>query len=154
MAGSKLQFQKLSEDATIPKRAHEGDAGYDLYSAVDTTVPARSTKLVATDICVRLPEPPVPTTSVYGRIAERSGLALKKSIAVGGGVIDTTFTGSLGVILHNHSDADFTVRRGDRVAQFIVEVCMTPAVEEVTDVSGAGSVATERGGRGFGSSGD
>lgn len=151
---SKLQFQKLSDDATTPSRAHEGDAGYDLYSSVDTTVPARSTKLVATDICVRLPDPPVPNTSVYGRIAERSGLALKKAIAIGGGVVDRAYTGSLGVIVHNHSDADFTVRRGDRVAQFIVEICMTPEVEEVINISGAGSVATERGGRGFGSSGD
>ena len=151
---SKLQFQKLSEDATIPTRAHDGDAGLDLYSAVETTVPASSTVLVATDICVRLPEPPVPNTSVYGRIAERSGLALKKSITIGGGVIDKAYTGSLGVIVHNHSETDFSVRRGDRVAQFIVEVCMTPDVQEVNNITGAGSVATGRGERGFGSSGD
>lgn len=147
---SKVQFQKLSARASLPKRAHEGDAGLDLSSAHDVVIPARSTGLVKTDISVRLPPPPIAGTSVYGRIGPRSGLALKKNIAVGGGVIDQKYTGQLGVILHNHGDAPFEVRIGDRVGQFLIEVILTPTVEEVDDIS---TEVTERGSGGFGSSG-
>lgn len=146
----KLQFQKLSDKAVLPKRAHHGDAGYDLFSAVTTTVPARGTKLVHTNICVRLPVPDQDGYGVYARVAERSGLAIKHSLAVGGGVIDSNYTGDIGVILHNHSDADFMVTDGDRIAQLVVEMCMTPKVEEVDDIS---TDVTQRGSRGLGSTG-
>ena len=145
-----LQFQRLTDKAVLPKRAHDGDAGYDLFSAVTTTVPSRGTKLVHTNICVRLPAPEREGYAVYGRVAERSGLAVNHSLAVGGGVIDANYTGDIGVILHNHSDADFMVRYGDRIAQLVVEVCMTPKVEEVNDISAG---LTERGSRGLGSTG-
>lgn len=146
----KLQFQRLTEKAVLPKRAHNGDAGYDLFSAVSTTVPSRGTKLVHTNICVRLPEPGIEGYSVYGRVAERSGLAINHSIAVGGGVIDRNYTGDIGVILHNHSDADFTVKYRDKIAQLVVELCMNSTVEEVNDIAGS---VTERGTRGLGSTG-
>lgn len=150
LSNNNIQFQKLSDKATIPTRAHEGDAAYDLYSASDITVPPRSTRLVGTDICVRLPSPPMEGMSVYGRIGERSGLAMKKSISVGGGVVDLGYTGSLGVVLHNHSDSLFEVKIGDRIAQFLVTLIMTPMVEEVDNIS---SEVTERSSGGFGSSG-
>ncbi len=150
LSNNTLQFQKLSDHGRIPTKAHEGDAGYDIYSAFDLVIPARSTRAVDTDICVRLPDPPMDGMSVYGRIAERSGLAMKKSLSVGGGVVDKGFTGSLGVILHNHSDEDFEVKIGDRIAQFLVTLIMTPCVEEVDNIS---SEVTERGAGGFGSSG-
>ena len=149
-SNNRIQFQKLSDHATLPTRAHDNDAGFDLYSSFDLVIPARSTRAVDTDICVRLPDPPMDGMSVYGRIAERSGLAKKKSISTGGGVVDTGFTGSLGVILHNHSDFPFEVKIGDRIAQFLVTLIMTPCVEEVDNIS---SEVTERGAKGFGSSG-
>lgn len=150
LSNNNIQFQKLSEKATVPKNAHSGDAGYDLHSAVSTMIPARSNKLVKTNLCVRLPSPPIPGTSVYARVAERSGLALKKCISVGGGVVDSNYTGDIGVIMCNHGDAEFFVNQGDRIAQLVVTVCMTPMVQEVDNIS---SEVTERGAGGFGSSG-
>ncbi len=80
--------------------------------------------------------------------APRSGLAWKNSIDVGAGVIDEDYRGNVGVILFNHSDADFAVAAGDRVAQLVLEVILTPAVEVVEDLED-----TARGAGGFGSTG-
>lgn len=66
----------------------------------------------------------------------------------GAGVIDADYRGSVGVILFNHSDADFEVKVGDRVAQLIIEKIVTPEVEEVDDLD-----STVRGSGGFGSTG-
>ncbi|CAN6287298.1 unnamed protein product [Urochloa humidicola] len=74
-------------------------------------VPARGKALVPTDLSIAIPE------GTYARIAPRSGLALKYSIDVGAGVVDADYCGPLGVILFNHSDADFVVKPGDRIAQ-------------------------------------
>lgn len=80
--------------------------------------------------------------------APRSGLAWKHSIDVLAGVIDADYRGPVGIILFNHSDADFEVKAGDRVAQLIIEVIMTPEVVEVEDLD-----STVRGAGGFGSTG-
>lgn len=80
--------------------------------------------------------------------APRSGLALKHSIDVGAGVIDADYRGPVGVVLFNHSEVDFVVKPGDRIAQMIIEVIVTPEVAEVEDLD-----ATVRGEGGFGSTG-
>ena len=80
--------------------------------------------------------------------APRSGLAWKHSIDVGAGVIDADYRGPVGVILFNHSDTDFEVKVGDRIAQLIIEVIMIPDVAEVDDLD-----STARGSGGFGSTG-
>jgi len=90
----------------------------------------------------------MPVRSVCPFAAPRSGLALKHSIDVGAGVIDADYRGPVGVILFNHSDADFAVKPGDRIAQMIIEVIATPEVAEVEDLD-----ATVRGEGGFGSTG-
>lgn len=83
-----------------------------------------------------------------GPAAPRSGLAWKHSIDVGAGVIDADYRGSVGVILFNHSDVDFKVEPGDRIAQLIIERVMMPEVVEVLDLD-----STARGDGGFGSTG-
>ncbi|KAK2649348.1 hypothetical protein Ddye_016837 [Dipteronia dyeriana] len=80
--------------------------------------------------------------------APRSGLAWKHSIDVGAGVIDADYWGPVGVILFNHSDVDFEVKVGDRIAQLIIEKIMTPDVLELKDLE-----STVRGEGGFGSTG-
>ena len=85
---------------------------------------------------------------VYGRIAPRSGLAVKHGIQTGAGVIDPDYTGELKVILFNLGGERFEIKQGDRIAQLILEKCETPPIEEVTSIED-----TERGTRGFGSSG-
>lgn len=113
-----------------------------IYSAYDYSVPARGKQLVKTDIQVELPE------GSYGRIAPRSGLAVKNFIDVGAGVVDEDYRGNLGVVLFNHSEVDFDVKKGDRIAQFICERIFYPTIEEVSTLN-----ETERGSGGFGSTG-
>ncbi|CAM0875519.1 unnamed protein product [Alopecurus aequalis] len=137
-----LKVKKLSENAILPRRGSALAAGYDLSSAADAVVPARGKALVPTDLSIAIPE------GTYARIAPRSGLALKHSIDVGAGVIDADYRGPVGVILFNHSEVDFTVKPGDRIAQLIIEVIATPEVVEVEDLD-----ATVRGEGGFGSTG-
>lgn len=81
-------------------------------------------------------------------MAPRSGLAWKNSIDVGAGVIDVDYRGPVGVILFNHSDEEFKIARGDRIAQLILERISTPEVVEVEDLD-----ETERNAGGFGSTG-
>ena len=87
-------------------------------------------------------------TGLYARIAPRSGLALKRFIDVGAGVVDADYRGEVGVVLFNHGDQDFEVKMGDRIAQLILEKIDTPPVEEVQGLEG-----TVRGSSGFGSTG-
>ncbi|KAH6816891.1 DUTP-PYROPHOSPHATASE-LIKE 1 [Perilla frutescens var. frutescens] len=137
-----LRVKKLSEKAILPSRASPLSAGYDLSSAAETRVPARGKALVPTDLSIAVPE------GTYARIAPRSGLAWKHSIDVGAGVVDADYRGPVGVILFNHSDVDFEVKAGDRVAQLIIEKIVTPEVAEVDDLD-----STARGDGGFGSTG-
>ncbi|KAG2536186.1 deoxyuridine 5'-triphosphate nucleotidohydrolase [Panicum virgatum] len=137
-----LKVKKLSDKAVLPSRGSALAAGYDLSSAAEMVVPARGKALVPTDLSIAIPE------GTYARVAPRSGLALKHSIDVGAGVIDADYRGPVGVILFNHSDADFAVKPGDRIAQMIIEVIATPEVAEVEDLD-----ATVRGEGGFGSTG-
>ena len=87
-------------------------------------------------------------SGLYARIAPRSGLALKKFIDVGAGVVDSDYHGKVGVVLFNHGDQDFVVKMGDRIAQLILEKIDTPPVEEVQGLDD-----TVRGTGGFGSTG-
>ena len=65
----------------------------------------------------------------YGRVAPRSGLALKRFVDIGAGVIDSDYRGELGVILFNFGDEDFTINMGDRIAQLIFEKIKTPEIK-------------------------
>ncbi|KAJ7541479.1 hypothetical protein O6H91_10G061400 [Diphasiastrum complanatum] len=137
-----LLVKKLSPHAILPSRGSALAAGYDLSSAYDAVVPARGKELLKTDLSIAIPE------GTYARIASRSGLAWKHSIDVGAGVIDADYRGPVGAILFNHSDQDFTVKAGDRIAQLILENIVTPEVVEVDNLEN-----TVRGTGGFGSTG-
>ena len=137
-----LKVQKLNNNAALPKRSTAGAAGYDLCASQDCIIPAGGKGLVPTGLSISFP------AGLYARIAPRSGLALKKFIDVGAGVVDADYRGEVGVVLFNHGDQDFQVKMGDRIAQLILERIDTPPVEEV---SGLGE--TVRGTSGFGSTG-
>lgn len=145
-----LRVKKLAEDACLPRRASALAAGYDLYSGEDCEVPAFSRRLVKTNIAIefyRGQNVPVPRF-LYGRIAPRSSLACKHSIDVGAGVVDADYRGNVGVLLINAGDRVFVVKKGDRIAQLILEAafhCEVRAVSHLTD--------TTRGDGGFGSTG-
>ena len=137
-----LKMQKLNNNAALPKRSTKGAAGYDLCASQNCIIPAGGKGLVHTGLAISFP------AGLYARIAPRSGLALKKFIDVGAGVVDHDYRGEVGVILFNHGDQDFEVNMGDRIAQLILEKIDTPPVEEV---QGLGD--TVRGVGGFGSTG-
>ncbi|XP_005188706.2 deoxyuridine 5'-triphosphate nucleotidohydrolase [Musca domestica] len=137
-----LRWAKLTENAFEPVRGSERAAGLDLRSAYDLVVPARGKALVKTDLQIEVPN------GSYGRIAPRSGLAVKNFIDVGAGVVDEDYRGNLGVVLFNHSDVEFEVKRGDRIAQLICERIFYPGLEQVDKLE-----ETKRGDAGFGSTG-
>lgn len=139
---AELLIKKLSDFATIPTRGSKFAAGYDLYAAYDYFIKARGKEMVKTDLQIALPP------GTYGRVAPRSGLAWKHSIDVGAGVIDEDYRGPVNVILFNFGDADFEIKRGDRVAQLICEKIEPTEIKEAKDLD-----LTERGTNGFGSTG-
>jgi len=144
-----VYIKKLEESAIIPTRATDTDAGYDLYSINDGVVPAGGRKVVGTGIAIAIPGgKSVLTPSYYGRIAPRSGLAVKKGIDVLAGVVDSGYRGEVGVVLQNLSDEDFPYKKGDRVAQLILEQCNTIGWVELDELKD--SVRSDGG---FGSTG-
>src|SRR6266576_577255 len=137
-----LQVQLLSPKGKVPTRGTSEAAGYDLYSAEAITVAPHSRNLVTTDIAIKVPP------GTYGRIAPRSGLSVKSSIDIGAGVIDQDYRGNIKILLINHSDAEFIVKLGDRIAQLILEQIKTPKTILADSLN-----STERGRQGFGSTG-
>ncbi|CAD6441562.1 0a2c19c7-3ad5-4bea-8969-2308a8c4e32c [Sclerotinia trifoliorum] len=131
-----------SPRARLPTRGSAFAAGYDIYAAKDTVVPAKGKAMVDTDISMAVPD------GTYGRIAPRSGLASKHMIDTGAGVIDADYRGQVKVLLFNHGEKDYEVKEGDRVAQLILERIYTPEVTEVLVLE-----ESVRGEGGFGSTG-
>lgn len=139
-----FSFTLTLPTARAPTRGSAGAAGYDLSAAEAAVVPARGQAMIDTGIIVQMP------CDCYGRVAPRSGLAAKHRINTHAGVVDCDYRGTIRVILMNHSDADFAVAVGDRIAQLIFERIYTPDVPIVSmdDLSD-----TARGDGGFGSTG-
>ncbi|GMM44086.1 bifunctional dITP/dUTP diphosphatase [Pichia kluyveri] len=137
----------LTADATAPTRGSPLSAGYDVYASENTTVPANGRVLVSTGLAVVCPE------NTYARVAPRSGLAVKAGISTGAGVVDADYRGEVKVLLFNHSNVDFTVNKGDRIAQLILERIVTPDVVVLDDKQWENVCNTERGAGGFGSTG-
>jgi dUTP pyrophosphatase len=126
----------------VPVYSHPGDAGADLRSSVDAVIPARGKQLISTGIYLKLPSGHV------GLIWPRSGLAVKHALDCGAGVIDSEYRGEIKVLLFNHSDQDYAIERGERVAQLIVQ-----KFEKVDFIPVDSLESTVRGGNGFGSTG-
>lgn len=137
-----LKVMRIHEAATLPVRGSDLAAGYDIASGETKEIPAGERAVVKTGLKIAVPP------GCYGRVAPRSGLAVKKGIDVGAGVIDADYRGELGVVLFNFGKEPFTVNPGDRIAQLVLERIATPAVQEVTELDD-----TVRGEGGFGSTG-
>ena len=135
-----VNVKRVNKNAKLPVRSMAGAAGYDLTAAESAVVPAHSQCLVKTGLAIAIPP------DCYGRVAPRSGLALKKFIDVGAGVIDSDYRGELGVVLFNFGKEDFVVNMGDRIAQLIFEKIKTPKIKELDSLEGTG-----RGAQGYGS---
>lgn len=131
----------MDEGGLMPTRAHETDAGLDLYSPIDIKISAHKFRKIDTGVHVELPQ------GTCGLVKSKSGLMSKHGI-VTDGVVDEGYTGSIGVVLFNHGDQDYYVKKGDRIAQLLV-VPVTYAKLKTVDALDE----TERGSDGFGSTG-
>lgn len=130
---------QLDDGAVMPTRAHELDAGYDLYAR--ETVRVYGAGVFDTGVHFGIPE------GYVGLIKSRSGLSMDRGL-VCDGVIDAGYTGSVRVKLYNHSAVPYTVHAGDRIAQIVFVPICTPELVQVEHIGGG-----DRGSRGFGSSG-
>lgn len=131
----------LDKDAIMPTRAHEADAGLDLYARETQIVCAKDSAVFDTGVHIELPPDTV------GFLKSKSGLNVKNGIT-SEGVIDEGYTGSIRVKLYNHSGYDYTVNKGDKISQLVVLPVIKPKLELVDSLED-----TERGSNGFGSSG-
>ena len=131
-------FQIVSEDAHMPIKATRGAAGYDLYSSESKVIKGNGRTVISTGVNFHCPD------GYFGQILSRSGLAVNHGIQVGAGVIDKDYEGELKVVLFNSEKDDYTVRKGDRIAQIVIQKIMDSSISHVLKES-------RRGDSGFGS---
>lgn len=147
---------KLDPGAYLPTRAHATDAGLDLYSTEEKTVWPLQGKFEDGELSIHLSGGTTFDTGVhiafepgtYGKIESKSGLNVKHSVVSCGGVVDEGYTGSIAVKLYNLGTEPYTVHKGDKIAQLVVQNYLSPKLEIVSYLD-----ETERGDNGFGSSG-
>lgn len=132
---------KLDNGAHMPTRAHETDAGLDIYARDTQIVPAKESAIFDTGVHIELP------AGTVGMLKSKSGLNVKHGIT-SEGVIDVGYTGSIIVKLYNNSGYDYRVNAGDKISQLVILNIVAPSLEQVETLD-----ETERGNNGFGSSG-
>jgi dUTP pyrophosphatase len=140
-----LPILRLKDEAVLPKRAHEGDAGLDLHACEGAHIGPGERWSVGTGVGVEVPE------GHAGLVLPRSGLARDHGIALvnAPGLIDSGYRGELRVLLLNTDPAEtFRVEAGDRIAQLVLTPIATPEPVEAAELS-----QSVRGEGGFGSSG-
>ncbi len=140
----KLKVKRIVSDAKLPKYAHDGDAGLDLYAAEDTIIMPKERKAISTGIKIALEK------GYEAQIRPKSGLALHYGITILNtpGTIDAGYRGEIKVILFNASDKPFKIEKGKKIAQMVIKKVEYAEVEEVDDLDN-----TSRGPNGFGSTG-
>jgi dUTP pyrophosphatase len=151
MSGDKMIFKvkRMNENATLPTKAKQSDAGYDLYAAEDAVVEFGKITVISTGIAIQLPDVKDKDISCYGRVAPRSGLATKHGIHTMAGVVDNGYRGEVKVALTKlSSDDPYQIKKGDRIAQLIIETHLTPQIIDAIELDDS-----DRGSDGFGSSG-
>ena len=140
-----LSFTRLSEGAREPSRAHEGDAGYDLYAVEAASIAPGERASVGTGIALAIPD------GCAGLVLPRSGLAARHGITIPNapGLIDAGYRGEVRVLLLNTDPREaFEIAPGDRIAQLVLVRHESPELIEVESLE-----ETVRGTGGFGSSG-
>ena len=145
-----LAVVRLDRDLPMPVRAHAGDAGVDLCSAEDVELAPGQRALVPTGIAVAIPD------GMVGLIHPRSGLAARVGLSIvnSPGTVDSGYRGEIKVSLINLDPAaPIVIRRGDRIAQLLVQQVELPELVEVASFDEAGLADTTRGQGGHGSSG-
>lgn len=131
-------------EENIPVYAHDTDAGCDLKAKQPEMLFPNQTRLIDAGIKIKIPD------GYYGMVVSRSGLSSKRGIVVlnSPGIIDSSYTGPIKVILHNFSDSPYQITKNERIAQLILM-----KYEKINFVPVESLEETERGSNGFGSSG-
>lgn len=132
---------KLDPGAYMPRQAHEIDAGFDLFSPIETILWGGNTITIDTGVHIALPP------GTVGMIKSKSGLNVKHDI-LSEGVIDAGYSGSIRVKLYNHSSVGYDIHKGDKISQLVILPVLYPRLKEVSELA-----ETERGENGFGSTG-
>ncbi len=142
--GITLKIKRLDREIPLPRYAHDGDAGMDLCSAADVLLAPGERALVPTGFAMALPR------GYAAFVQPRSGLAVKHGISIVNtpGLIDCHYRGEVQIILINLGNEPFQVRRGDRIAQMVIQKVEQASIKDVEDLD-----ETARGAGGFGSTG-
>lgn len=135
-----LRFQQLDPRAVLPKRGSALAAGLDLCAIEDVEIQPKQRALARTGLAVAIPP------GFYGRVAPRSGLAVKQGLDVLAGVIDSDYRGEICCVLYNTGDEVIVLPAGTKICQLILEQIITPEAAWVSDLD-----VTARGAGGFGS---
>jgi dUTP pyrophosphatase len=143
MTKVEIKFTKTNEDARIPTRNFNTDTGFDIYSVETIVIPARGSTVVDVGLMFAYITP-----GYWIKIEGRSGLGFKHGITPHPGIIDQGYRGTAGIKLYNNTDTEYTVKRGERIAQLIVYRNYYVEMSEADNVE-----ESERGANGFGSSG-
>ncbi len=137
-----LKIKKLDKNVKLPSYAYPGDAGMDLYSNEDYTLGRGERHLFKLGFATEFPE------GYVGIIKDRSGLAAKAGLTVLGGVIDSGYRGEWGVVLLNTGQKPYEVKKGDKIAQCLIQKVERVKIREVDHL-----LRHDRGEGGFGSTG-
>ena len=138
----RLEIELLGRDILLPSYSHPWDAAFDLRSRVDEVISPMERKVIPTGIKVAIPP------GHAGLIWDRSGLAAKNGLHTLAGVIDSGYRGEVGVVLINLGKDTFTIEKGMRIAQMLIQPVVCAGIVEVASLS-----QTARGEGGFGSTG-
>lgn len=133
---------KLDNGAYMPTRAHETDAGLDLYCREDKMLWQGQSVTFDTGVHIELPK------GYFGKIESKSGLNVNHGVVSLGGVIDEGYTGSIVVKLYDLGSESYRFHRGEKIAQLIIQPYLAPELELVEELE-----ETDRGNAGFGSTG-
>ena len=137
-----LKFKRVHPDAKLPTKNNASDTGYDVSAVEDKVIPARGSAVVDVGL-----EFAYITPGFWVKVEGRSGLGFKSGIAPHNGIIDSGYRSNAGIKLYNLTDADYEIKKGDRIAQFVVYKNYN------VDISEGTTVESDRGANGFGSSG-
>lgn len=138
----KIRVKKLHPDAKVPAFAHPGDAGMDLYSVEDMVLAPGERGSVPTGIAIELPD------GYVSLVWDKSGPSHKFGVKTLGGVLDSGYRGEYLIGLINLGQENFEIKKGQKIAQLLIQKVERPEIEEVAELGD-----TSRGAGAFGSTG-
>jgi len=137
-----IKIKKLKPDAVLPNYAHSGDAGMDMYASEDVHIRKGERAKVPTGIAMEIPE------GYVGLVWDKSGLSINHGLKTLGGVIDAGYRGEIIIGIANLSSEDYTLEKGHKVAQLLIQKIESPVIEEAIELNNS-----HRGEKGLGSTG-